>query len=316
MIAVLAALWLSNPLVDVAAEGACPSVGQVERHLAELIPATAASPSGGQRHRASFTRGERGIHVELHSADALLIAQRDLAAEGSCDELASALAVVIAAWEAELDPRLANGVELPASPAPEAPTLPAPRAPRVILPRRVVPPSPPRRPPPRYALGLSFFASRAGGDLAPGARIEGSLAPGGWGLGVTAGLSTTGERTQDVGGMAGAARWVRTVLAVGPRYSFGGGGAVLDIQAQALVGLLRVEGVALPVTTSDSSVELGTAAGLRAGWSWGTTAAWLGFDALVWPGRADLQIGGLPDRGTLPRLDLQLGAGLAIGRFL
>jgi hypothetical protein len=306
-----AAAWrLMILLLDVTGEGACPSAVEVERHLAELMPASLASPGPGPGHRASFSRIEAGIHIELRGADGVRMAARDLAAAGSCDELASALAVVIAAWEAELDPRIAGAVELP----PPPPALPEPRAPAVAVAGPAPPPPPEQRPPPRYAVAMGLFASWVG-TLAPGARIEGSFAPGDAHLGVAAALSSTGSRTQAVAATPGAARWTRIVLGAGPRYSFRFGGPVLDVHAQALAGLLRVEGIGLPVTAADTSVELGVAAGLRTGWSWRAVAVWIGLDALVWPGRAELVIGGLPDRAELPHLDLQLGGGVALGRF-
>jgi hypothetical protein len=90
---------------------------------------------------------------------------------------------------------------------------------------------------------------------------------------------------------------------------------MLDLHAGGVIALLHVEGVGLPSTTSDTSAQLGIGAGLRGRWVWNNAAGWIGLDLLAYPGHDYLEIGGLGDRGQLPRLEVQIASGLSLGRF-
>ena len=89
----------------------------------------------------------------------------------------------------------------------------------------------------------------------------------------------------------------------------------MGARVQALAALLRVEGVGLTTTASDSSTQFGTAVGVHVGRPWGNATPWIGADLLLWPGRDHLEVTGLADQGQLPRFELQLAAGLSLGRF-
>jgi hypothetical protein len=90
---------------------------------------------------------------------------------------------------------------------------------------------------------------------------------------------------------------------------------MLDLHAGGAFALLRVEGVGLPSTASDTSVQFGLGAGLRGIRSWNNAAGWIGVDVLAYPGRDRLEIGGLGDSGQLPRVEVQIATGLSLGRF-
>ena len=66
-------------------------------------PDHGAPPEPGAQHRARIGRTGDNLVVELLLPNDQVIARRDLAADGSCDDLAAAVAVVIAAWETELE---------------------------------------------------------------------------------------------------------------------------------------------------------------------------------------------------------------------
>ena len=303
MVAALA-LGLTLVAVDVVGEGACPAPADVSRNLAELVPAPAGPP--GERHSARISRTERGIHVALHGARGEAIAERDLAGDGSCDTLAVAIAVIIATWEADLDPRLPARVKLPAPP-------PRPVPATVAIAASPAPPAPSA--PPSFDLGLGLLASLSGGHLAPGARIDGRVAAAGRRLGLGVGVAGVTARSAAVGDRSEAARWSRIAVGAGPDVRLMLGRTNADLRAQALVALLQVSGVGLTTNTSGSTAQLGAGVGAHFGRPWGTAIPWIGLDLQYWPGPDRLAIAGVADQGRLPRLELQLAVGLSLGRF-
>jgi hypothetical protein len=316
--------------VRVTGDGGCPAPVEVERRLAALGVGPAGEGEAPHQARLSTVAGR--ARVELLREDGTPIAARDLPADGSCEDLAGALAVVVATWEAELDPRTGAGVELPppapddaaarpppVEPAPPVdlpppPAIPPPPAPAPVLARPAPAVAAPHAPL-RFALALGLAASLAGADLAPGARLDGSFARGNDVLGLGLSLAGTASHTASVGALSGVARWSRLALGLGPELRLGGHAAVFDAHAQALVGVLSVQGVGLPTTSSDASAQLGAGAGGRVVFPWGNAASFVGLDFLVWPGRDALVIEGVADQGRLPRLEVQLSAGLSLGRF-
>jgi hypothetical protein len=293
--------WLIWSAVEVVGDGDCPSVAEVTRRLGELAPAR--DGQGAPGHRAQLSRVEDAVHVELLSARGERLGERDLAAGASCSDLAGAIAVVIAAWEADLDPRLAARVSLPAPPSTPAPAAVAVEAP---------PPMP--RPPPAFDVGLALLASLSGGQVAPGARIGGWLAPAGSRLGLGVSMSAVTTRAEAVGPRSDAARWSRVAFAAGPQARFHAGRTTLDTQLQALAAVLRVEGVGLTTNQAGTAAQLGMAAGVHAGRWWGNARPWIGVDLLFWPGRDRLEIAGQSAHGELPRLEVQFGVGVSVGR--
>jgi hypothetical protein len=117
-----AAALSSEPPVVVSGACACPVPANVEAQLAALAGGGTFQPSPGptatERHRAELTcPGDGTVDVVLRQANGERIADRELAAQGSCGDLASAIAVIIGAWEADLDPRVSPSIALPAPPA-------------------------------------------------------------------------------------------------------------------------------------------------------------------------------------------------------
>ncbi len=293
--------------VDVVGEGPCPAPAEVSRRLAEMRPAADTSGDGppGAHRLARLSRAGGRVHVELVNPDGLRLDERALEANERCEDLAAAVAVVVAAWEAQLDPRVgAARVSLPAPPAGNAAAVAA-----------VQPPRPPPRSPASFELGLALLASLTGGQMAPGARLAGWIAPAGWRVGLGLAAFGTTSRSEAVVPAPAEARWTRIAFAAGPEARFMLGRTMVGVHLQGLAALLHVEGAGLAMNASDSSAQFGTAAGLRVGRSWGNATPWVGADLLFWPGHERLEIAGLGARGELPRLELQLALGLSLGRL-
>jgi hypothetical protein len=292
-----AATLFAAPL-ELGGDSVCPPIDTIAGRVAELAPgADAKGPVGF----VEISRAGDRLRLELRGADGTTLSSRELDGAASCDDLADAAAVVIATWQNDLDPRAALAVELPAEPARPGPTAVAPVA---------SPPPPQQR---RAQLGIGVLGSAVGGVVAPGASLRAAVdldLP--W-LGLGAVLGATTAREVDVGTFSNAATWTRGWLGAGPEVHWGGTIRV-EGHVQGVVGLLRVAGADVPDAASDTMLDLGVGGGLSVARWVGNAAVWLGVDALAWPGRQRLLIANRIDEGRLPRLDLQLAAGLALGR--
>jgi hypothetical protein len=311
VLGLLVVLALNHPLVVVDGEGTCPAPAEVEARLDALIPRV---DEREPQDRAVLERISTGLRIDLRRDDGERLAERLLAGNGSCKDLAAAAAVVIAAWELHLKPEIAGRANLPGADRPSAAVETAPRPPASAA----------------IEARVGMLASLAGSDVAPGAILAGSITPAAHRLGAAVGLSGAAQRVQTVSqSSSGGARWMRGVLALGPQYRFDLPGRFkLDLHADGLLGLLHVEGTSSgaligdPTATwsarSDLTVQLGAGAGVRAFHVWGTLAAWVGLRALVWPGhqRVVVVVDGNPAAaGEIPRLDAELAVGASWGRF-
>jgi hypothetical protein len=167
----------------------------------------------------------------------------------------------------------------------------------------------------RFDAGLGLLGSLVGSEPAYGGTLLASLFPTRGPLGIRAALFATSTRKQAITAPASSAEWTRAILAVGPDYRFGRAGPCLDIHASAVMALLHTQGVGLPKTASDTSLQLGLAAGLRGLLAWNNAAGWLGADVLVYPGEDRLSIGNYGDVGRLPRVEVALALGISLGQF-
>ena len=163
VLGLLIGIWLSHPLVVVDGEGTCPAPSDVEARLGALIPQVEEREP---QHRAVLEHSAAGLQVDLRRDDGERLAQRVLDGRGSCADLAAATAVVIAAWEARLNPEIAARMKLLPDgdkpvPKPEDKTVPKPEL------KTAGSAAPP---PSSVGLegGIGVTASIAGSDLAPG----------------------------------------------------------------------------------------------------------------------------------------------------
>ena len=305
MTPVLFAIWLAYSVPEIAGDCACPTPAEVRERLATVADSGEGKPSGDLGlHRVYLSSTNQSVHIELLDADGNPLAERTLDRSGTCGDVAEAIAVVLASWEAKFNPNLAP----PPAPLP-APSAPPPE-PVVVTERQ---PPPPRSLP--FDAGLALLASVVGGEAVFGARFEGCLFPGDVPLGLHAALSATSTHTQSVATPSIDAQWMRAALSVGPTYRLGHAAPGVDVHAGAVLALLHVQGAGLPKSASDTSLQLGLAAGLRGLWAWNNAAGWVGTDVFVYPGDDRLTIGNYGDVGRLPRLEVQIAVGMALGHF-
>lgn len=289
---ILLASWLA---LNVHGDLTCPTPAEVSRVLTGLVPARAAKPAEG---RAYLSASGGFVTIELWGLDGGLMAERRLDSVGSCAEMAEAVAVILAAWQADLSPRRAQGVtELPAaaavSPAPESAA----------------------GPPVLFDVGAAALTSLVSGKAELGGKVEGVLLPFASPLGFHLAAAAASSHTQTSTSPPVGAQWIRPALSAGPNLRWRGQSFAVDVHGDAVLALQRVKGVGLTTISSDTSVQFGLAAGLRGLRTWNHIAAWIGTDLLVYQGQDNLTVGNSQSIGRLPHLELQVTLGFSLGRF-
>lgn len=301
MLGPLFALWMTHPSVLVDGQATCPSAVEVQRRLGDLMAGVRDDLS---QDRARIETTTDGLRIELRRDDGSLIAERLLGAKGSCADLASASAVVIATWEAQLRPVRTARIQLPpedrAGSAPAvAREAPSPAASRSSL-----------------EAGLGGVGSLAFGDAtepALGGLVFGTWSPRGAGLGLHAALAGTAARTSSLTTSV-TTSWTRAFLQVGPSYRLLVGPARVDAHAGALAGALFVSAAGVPSARSDASLDFGASLGVRLSTRWAPMAPWLGIEGLFWPARDRLAISGISTTREVPRLEAWLAIGVTFVR--
>lgn len=298
MIAALLVLGLA-PL-DIQGDCTCPTAAEVSRHLSTLVLRQEPDRAEPAPH-AYLSSGEGYVAVELLAPDGELLAERRLARTAPCAELAEAVAVVLAAWQAKLRPALATA----AVPPPPRPAM------GTVAPLSWVA----SRPPLAFDAGIAVLSSIVGSQAAFGAGLRAVVLPFAVPLGLDTALAVTTTHTQSTSSPPIEARWIRPALSLGPNLRLRGRTLMLDLHADGVLALLHVQGVGLRKASSDFGMQFGFAPGLRGLWAWHTGAAWAGADLFVYPGQDRLFVGNHGEVGRLPHVEVQLGLGISLGRF-
>lgn len=267
----------------------------------------------------SAERVEGGLRVVLRTSDGSLIGERLLPADGSCDELAQATAVVLSAWLSDVHPDFSAQLpvasaepssppppEPPAAPPPPPPPEPAPQSPREA--NRPAAPAPPittHRWEGALGLGVDFVPR----SVVPAAVLTLGLEPTAQGLGLR--ITTLAPWTRENGLGSGQVAWRRWPVAVGPSVRLTAKGLRWDLAAGIAAGWLHLEGHALDQPKTVDDLVLGGLLSARlsgGGKSWTplVTAA-LG----LWPAASVAFVAGSQAELRLPAADFLLAAGLS-----
>ena len=290
--------------MEVTGDSTCPTPAEVRDQLAVLVSAPDGdAESKPALHHANISITGSSMYVELLGRDGQLVAERTLTRTGSCSDVAEAVAVVISAWEAKLNPNVAT------------PVLQVPEPYEPVSSSVVEAARPQPRSPALFDVGLAGLVSIAGGEAALGARLEGRLFLANRSLGLDLTLSATATHTQAIATPASAARWTRAALSAGPSYRLGRDALMLDLHAGPVLALLHVQGTGLSQAASDTSAQLGAQTGLRGLWARNNAAGWLGVDVYAYPGQDRLTIGNYGEVGQLPHVEVQIAFGLSLGQF-
>jgi hypothetical protein len=275
--------WLVIPLALQRVDGAasCPTPSEVAAVLASIGVADSADV-------ATLLPVEGGVEVVLADERGERKKSRRLLAEGSCAEMAQAAAVVIATWESELKAERLKPV-----------ALAVPRAPRTRA----------------IAFDVAGGATASfNPDVAFGGVLAASLTPRRGRFGGR--IAFSGAQTRDEALGTGHASYARYQLAFGPLYRLRPSRLLIDLHADVTVALLTIEGVGYQNSRRDLDVDPGLGAGARLGVRFGRVAPFVGLDVLGWLRRQRFTIEGASDVAVLPRWELNLSLGLAVGAFL
>jgi len=194
---------------------ACPSRAEVEQALRPMLPAL---PEAKQGDMARIARVGRGLRIDLVSPQGALIAERSLEVEGTCAELATVAAIIIAAWESDVHPDYTLSGATETVSATNAPA-PIERAP---FDRQ---PAPATTPLAAYDVALgpsqSFADSFAGGGLLSGTWVWHGVGPG-------LRLFAAGEANRTAAMGQRQARWRRWMGGIEADWRLGHGRAVWE----------------------------------------------------------------------------------------
>lgn len=214
--------------------------------------------------------------------------------------MAEAAAVVLATWQSSLVPTLSPAVTPPQSPAATvAVAPPVIRAQRSVL----------------FDVGVGVLTSVVNSEPTLGAKLEAILSLSTLPLGFHLALSLSSAHAQTFSKPVAEAQWIRPAASLGPNLRLRGTSLGLDVHGDAVLALLHLKGSGLSQNSSDTSAQVGIAAGLRGLWLWNDGAVWVGADLLDFPGQDNLVVGNYGQIGHLPHLELQVSLGVALGRF-
>jgi hypothetical protein len=265
------------------------------------------------------------LRVTLRAADAHVLGERLLPAEGSCDEQAAAVAVLLSAWLSDVHPEYVGALPEPAtpvlaSPAPEteSPSSASPPAPAVAPPAALPPRdsgaaaiSPkPDRPTPRRSLELSVAA---GGVLssaspAPFGTLGVRYLPESTGLGAALGATfSTPRRTELSPGSVSYFRWP---LVVGPALRASLGSTRLDVTAGPAGAWFHLSGVNFHDSRTYDVVVWGGALAARWALPQGRIAPFIEVSGMAFArARAVVHFGTEEKAVELPNLELYASLG-------
>jgi hypothetical protein len=289
---VLPALLLAAmPASPVVLDGntTCPTPAAVRAELDRYLPRTSEHTD-----RAELEETPAGLRVRLRRDDGVVVAERTFSTSESCEDLARAAAVVIAAWEADLHPELTaqNWTREAAQPqTPEPRTLPSrPTAPR----RRQV----------EADWGAGPAVSAAADELGAGAVVATNFVP----------LEALGFRlaaliwlSREHAVAAGSVSWSRQRLAVGPIVRAGLSRDInLDVRLELQPSLLLLEGSGFSEDRRQQGLELALGTGARVALRApsGTTMStlmWLDVGAAVFTREQVATLDGSASEWVLPR---------------
>jgi hypothetical protein len=283
--------------VQLAGEIGCPAVPAVEARLAALLPAsTSASP-----HAATLTRTDGGIALELRRADGTPIGRRTIAPGATCAATADSIAVVIAAWEAQVRGEPGPRVALPpprlASAAPIAVESAHP-------------------PPPKLAweIDAAALGSITSGAFAAGASASVLFGRHGFPLAFRLGFAGTDTRQLALG--SGRVAYTRLAVVATPTLTVLARWVRLELHADLAAAALMLRGEGFLSNGSDSPLDVALGGGLRASIERWSVTPWLDVTLLGWllDHTASAQDAGASVSTEIPHFDVWLRVGVAYGR--
>jgi hypothetical protein len=292
MLGAVATTGLLFAVVTVQGTTTCPTPQAVEARLGPLVSTGAASD-------VRLAREGPVLHVALHAPDGRLTARRSIDGAHSCEALAEAAAVIVAAWQGDVGNRPLLAAEAPNGAAGDlrASAVPA-YAPAAG---------------PGWGLAAAGGLSLAAKTPAPTAALGITHAP------VPAspwsgrlGLAYQGPRESALG--TGKLRWQRSVVELGPQLQGGAGPFGWALHLGGALGVTRLQGRGLADARDHQDFGLGISGGARLSLGRSGLRPFLELGARGWPTDIVAYEGFAGGEMALPRVELLLTLGAAFGR--
>ena len=243
----------------------CPAPVDVEARVRRILH---LSPEQELSEGFAVERHESGLFVELRLADSTLIGQRTLPAEGNCDELAAAAAVVLSAWLSDVHPDFASALPTLAPTAAPAPGVDSglPRPLPVALPVPRTQPAPDAPPAARarveLGLGLGTELQLSGSHFVVAGYAVAGYWPASQGLGASAFVGAAWARREQLG--PGLVTWRRWPAGLGLSWRVATGRLAWDASAGPVVGWLHFAGSNFDHASAQDGLAWGGFFNLRA----------------------------------------------------
>jgi hypothetical protein len=289
----MAVLIVASHSVEIRSAPACPSADQIATQLRPLLP-------GG--HSPSLTPdlalvdliesrpdGNLEFQLRLLRPDGTTMGDRRLALQAGCQEMADALASVIAAWETDFLP---TPVIEPNTNVGITSKLASPRF--------------------RLELGISAGAAFIGGTAAAGA-VEAVAGSGSsrWQLRIAA----TGESSRMVKLDEGEVHWQHTMAGVGLLFRTLGNTWRFSADLGVIAGWATLIGRGYSANGEQRSFEYGGAAGLRVQRTLGGFGLWAEARTNLWSKHQRAVLTGSESRAELQNVEVTTSLGASVALF-
>jgi hypothetical protein len=297
-----AALLATGLPVEVQGTSRCPEPAAVAAILPELLPATnALRPDIAWIETAGLD-----VSITLRGPEGSARFARTITSHGSCADLASAVAVIIAAWTTEQNHELS--LEQPGVSPP--PVKPAPVRKPVPPAAEATPPAPPPASVRVLEVGAAIGAALDGKGWAGSARVDVGARVQRFGLR----LAFAGDSARDESIEGGTATWRRLMVGIGPSIALMDRWVQLELYAQLALGITTVRGRGYDTNLSATDVSTGMTGALRLGIGRSRVRPWLEIGGRLWFAPQEVAVtrqDQSASRIDLPRTDARVMAGLA-----
>ena len=297
--ALLFSMLVAASSVEVRGTVICPSTTEVMEGLPPLLPQRSAD--GADRHLATLEevgpQASGHLRLRLLRSDASVIGERYLVRRGTCQAMAQAIAVVIAAWETE--PLSDAPVPVAAITHEEASAL-----------------SSPARSPERSAVellgGVSAGTAFWGGIAAVGnAEAQGGRTDSHWRLR----LALIRESSRRIALGAGHVDWQHTMVVAGLLVHGSVSAWVGSLDAGVAVGWTGLQGNGYEESQQKSSFTYGVVGGVRGGRRFGRWTVWAEARTIGWLRGQRALLTNAPGDAEPPRGDVSASAGTTFQFF-
>jgi hypothetical protein len=289
--------------VDVRSSTDCPSSSAIAAKLGPLLPTMAEHDLADVQLLGRQPDGTTDLHLALFDPAHALLGERRVLLRGSCEQVAEAVAAILAAWKSS-----PVTIVSPASPVPSAA--------QAAMTARQAASQPAPRQPPRFRVLVAAGASvHLVGGVALGGNLELRLgkAVSHWALRFAWFAQTARQSELPADPAPGQVDWRHTSAALGlawhtlhPRWR-------LALDAGLVTGWATVTGRGFDTNRTARSFEYGATAGLRGGRSWGRFTLWVEARPTLWLKGHEVRVTGSPAGGSdLPVVDVAVTLGVSV----